>query len=285
MDKTLVKTILIALILVVMTVNLSALQFCLILNKTLFSPSFYDDVFLELRFYEQLRQWMLLRLSTELPHGREGLSYFEKGLTAVWLRQEFIHFMDQLSDFLNGKTEELPALRIYKFKEAVMEHMDEFEDNQNKEKILDFWLGPLPHIVRLQDITSIAFLHDVRHVVSLFRSTVNIVLILVFAFFVSLFIITKRLRDTLLWFSASLFASGLLSLGIAFLLGWFINSATWMQNLQTSIISHGFLQDNVRTLFDSFTNTIVSQLNTVSFLSVALGFLTLCFIPLETENF
>lgn len=285
MDKTLVKTILIALILVVMTVNMAALQFSFILNNTLLSPSFYDEIFLELRFYDQLRQWMLLRLITELPHGREGLAYFERGLTDIWLRQEIIFFMDQLFDFLNAKTEEHPTLRIYMFKEAVMEHMGEFGDDQNIEKILDFWLGPLPHVVRLQDVTSIAFLHDVRHIISLLRNAINIFLILVFTFFILLFIITKRLKETLLWFGASLFASGLLSLGITFFMGWFINSATSMQAIQTSIITQGFHQDNVRALFDSFTYTIISQLNTVSFLSTSIGFLTVCFLPFDSESF
>lgn len=284
MDKSLIKTIITALLLVVMTVNLTALQFNLAINNTIFNPSFYDETFLELRFYEQLRQWILFRLSTELPHGREGLAYFEKGLTDVWLRQEFILIMDQLSAFLNDETEELPTLRIYKFKEEVMDHMYEFGDNQNKEEILDFWLGPLPYVVRLQDITSIAFLHNLRYVRALLTNAMNISLILVFAFLLLLFAVTIRFRETLLWFGASLFASGLMSLGITLLVGWLINYAISMQLIQTSMIAHGFYQDNVKALFDSFFYAIVSRANIVSLLKASIGFLLVCFIPLETEN-
>lgn len=284
MDKSLIKTIITALLLVVMTVNLTALQFNLAINNTIFNPSFYDETFLELRFYEQLRQWILFRLSTELPHGREGLAYFEKGLTDVWLRQEFILIMDQLSAFLNDETEELPTLRIYKFKEEVMDHMYEFGDNQNKEEILDFWLGPLPYVVRLQDITSIAFLHNLRYVRALLTNAMNISLILVFAFLLLLFAVTIRFRETLLWFGASLFASGLMSLGITLLVGWLINYAISMQLIQTSMIAHGFYQDNVKALFDSFFYAIVSRANIVSLLKASIGFLLVCFIPLKTEN-
>jgi len=284
MDKSLIKTIITALLLVVMTVNLTALQFNLAINNTIFNPSFYDETFLELRFYEQLRQWILFRLSTELPHGREGLAYFEKGLTDVWLRQEFILIMDQLSAFLNDETEELPTLRIYKFKEEVMDHMYEFGDNQNKEEILDFWLGPLPYVVRLQDITSIAFLLNLRYVRALLTNAMNISLILVFAFLLLLFAVTIRFRETLLWFGASLFASGLMSLGITLLVGWLINYAISMQLIQTSMIAHGFYQDNVKALFDSFFYAIVSRANIVSLLKASIGFLLVCFIPLETEN-
>ncbi len=284
-DKSFVKVILTALLLVVMTANLTVLQFNLVLNKTLLNPSFYDEVFSERHFYDQLRQWMLLRLSTELPHGREGLAYFEKALTDDWLRQEFILIMDQLAEFLNDRTEELPTLRIYMFKEAVMDHMYEFGDDQNKEKILDFWLGPIPHVVRLQDITSIAFLHNIRNAIALFKSTMYISAMLVIAFFILLLVITRRLRETLLWFGASLFASGLISLGFAIFIGWFINSAASMQAIQTSMIASGFHLDNVKALFDSFTYTIVFRLKTMSLLSASIGFLSVCFIPIETENF
>jgi hypothetical protein len=285
MDKSLIKTIFTALLLVVITVNLTALQFSLVLDKTLFNPAFYDEIFLELHFYDQLRQWMLQRLSTELPHGREGLVYFQKALTDGWLRQEFILIMDQSSDFLEGKTDELPTLRIYKFKEAVMDHMYEYGDDQNKEKILDFWLGPLPHVVRLQDVTSIALLFNVRYAITLFNSVINISLMLVFVFFMLLFTATRHLRESLLWFGASLFASGLLSLAIAFFMGWFINSATAMQSIQTSMIAQGFHQDNVRALINFFAYIIVSRFNVVSFLSASIGFLLVCFVPLETEAF
>jgi len=284
MDKYTIKIILTALLLVAITVNLTALQFNLMLNNTIFNPSFYDEIFMDMRFYEQLRQWILLRLSTELPHGLEGLAYFEKGLTDVWLRQEFILIMDQLSAFLNDNTEELPTLRIYKFKEAVMDYMYGYGDNQSKEEILDFWLGPLPHVVRFQDITSIAFLHNFRYVMALLTNAMNISLILVFAFLVLLFAVTKRFRETLLWFGASLFASGLLSMGITFLIGWLVNYAISVQVMQTSMIAQGFYQDNVKALFDSFFYAIVSRDNIVSLLKASIGFLLICFVPFETEN-
>lgn len=284
MHKSTFKTILIALLLVVMTANLTVMQFNLAMNNTIFNPSFYDEIFLDLRFYEQLRQWMLLRLTTELPHGREGLAYFQKGLTDVWLRQELILIMERLSVFLNDKTEELPTLRIYKFKEAVMEHMYEYGNNQNKEEILDFWLGPLPHVVRIQDVTSIGFLHNVKYIMALLTNAMNISLILVFAFFVLLYAVTGRIRDTLLCFSASLFASGLLSLGIAFLMGWLINYETSLQFIQTSMIAQGFHRDNVNALFDSIIYTIISRINMVSLLKTLIGFLSICIIPLDMEN-
>lgn len=284
MYKSVITTILTALLLVVMTVNLTALQFNVAINNTIFNPSFYDEIFLDLRFYEQLRQWILLRLSTELPHGREGLTYFEKGLTDVWLRHEFKLILEQLSAFLYNRTEELPTLRIYKFKEAVMEHLNEYGDNQNKEEILDFWLGPLPNVVRLKDITSIAFLYDTRYIMTLLTYAMNISLTLVFAFFVLLFAIIRRFRETLLWFGASLFSSGLLSLGIIFLMGWLITYTTSMQALQTTMIAQGFHQNNVDILFDSFIYTIVSRANIVALLSALIGFLLVCFIPFETEN-
>jgi hypothetical protein len=284
MDKSIIKAIITALLLFFITVNLTVLQFNLVINKTLFNPSFYDEIFSELHFYGQLRQWMLLRLSTELPHGRDGLSYFEKGLSDVWLRQEFMLVMEQLSAFLNGETEELPTLKIYRFKEAVMDQMYEYGNDQNKEKILDFWLGPLPHVVRLQDVTSITFLYNVRHVITLLKSVTNISIILVFTFVILLFLITRRLKEALLWFGASLFASGLLSFGITFFMGWFISTAALMQSIQTSMIAQGFYPDNVRALFNSFINTIVSHLNTLSFLSASAGFLSVCFVPLDIEN-
>jgi len=283
MDKYIIKVILTALLLVFMTVNLTALQFNLLLNNTLFNPSFYDEIFMDQRFYGQLRQWVLLRLSTELPHGLEGLPYFKKGLTDVWLRQEIILIIDQLSAFLNDKTEELPTLRIYKFKEAVMNYMYEYGNNQSKEDTLDFWLGPLPHVVRLQDITSIAFLHNVRYVMALLTNAMNISYILIFAFLILMFAVTISFRETLLWFAASLFASGLMSLGIIFLVGWIVNYDISMQVMQTSMIAQGFYQDNVKALFDSFFNAIFSRANIVSLLTASIGFLLVCFIPFEKE--
>jgi len=284
MYKSVVKTILIAFLIVAMTANLTFSGLNLVFNQTVLNISFYEEIFLEQHFYKQLRQWVLLRISTELPHGREGLAYFEKGLTDNWIRQELLLIMNYLSMFLDGESDELPELRIYKFKEAVMENMLDYNSFQKKEEVLDFWLGPLPHIVRLQDITSPKFLWDIRAFVDLLKNAVYFSLAFIFAFFGLIFILTKRIRETALWFSVSLFASGLLSLIISMIITGLIRSSDTIQVTQLSMIAQGFHQDSIKALSDSFTNTIGSYLNIVSLLSALIGFLLICFIPLETEE-
>jgi len=267
-----------------MTANLTLSNLNLVFNQTALNISFYDEIFLEQHFYNQLRQWMLFRISTELPHGREGLPYFEKGLTDNWLRQEFLLIMNQLFLFLDGESDELPVFRIYKFKEAVMENMLDYNSFQQKEEVLDFWLGPLPHTVRLQDVTSPIFLWSIRALLDLLKNAMYFSLAFIFAFFGLIFILTKRIRETSLWFSASLFASGLLSFGISLIMIELIRFSDTIHSTQLSMIAQGFHQDSVSILIDSFANTIGSYLNIVSLLSALIGFLLICFIPIEVEE-
>jgi len=281
--KLSIRILIISVIIAVLTINVFFGLLGAILNLSLFNPSFYDRFFERHHFYDILRQWILHRIGSELPHGREGLPYIEKGLTATWIRQEFIRISKQFFDFVNNRTDELPVLRMYRFKDAVMEHMGVFGEFDKREEILDYWLGPLPLNVRLQDVTSVDFLWSIRRVAMYIRWIMYGASIIVFILIILLLIITKSQWEAILWFASAITAAAALILGITTQALWFINRVDILDRWRVETVSYGFQPNSVHALFESFSNAIAYQFVIVSIIIAAVSFLVICYVPVKTE--
>jgi len=278
-----IRTLIISVIIVVLAINAFFGLLGAILSITMLNPSFYDRFFERHHFYDILRQWILHRIGSELPHGREGLPHIEKGLTADWIRQEFIRISEQFFDFIYDRTDELPVLRIYRFKDAVMEHMGEFGEIDKREEILDYWLGPLPLNVRLQDVTSVDFLWTIRRVTVYIRWIIYGASINVFFLVILLLAITKSFWEAILWFASAITAAAALIIGITSQALWLIKTVDILDIWRVEVMTYGFQPDSVRALFESFSAAIAYQFITVSLFIAVISFLTICFVPVKTD--
>jgi len=278
-----IRALIISLIIAVLAINAFSCLLGVVLNNTLLNSSFYDRFFARHHFYDILRLWILRRIGTELPYGREGLPYIEKGLTANWIRQEFIRISEQLFEFINNRTDELPELKIYRFKEAVMEHMVKFGESDKREEMLDYWLGPLPLNVRLQDITSVDFLWTIRRVTIYIRWIMYGTSIKIFFLIMLLLVITRSLWEAILWMSSALTAAATLIIAVTTQLLWLFKAIDYQEIWSIEVLTYGFQPDNVRTLFESFITAIADQFITISLFIAVISFLTICFVPIKTK--
>lgn len=278
------RTIIVAIILMALTINLIGLGVSLVLNITFLRVGFYDEIILEQQFYAQIRQWLFKRVSGELPHGHEAIPYLEKVLTEHWLRQEIISLGNHVFDFFKGKTQQLPILPIYKLFENLAEHMDNGQTIVEKYKLIRYWFGPIPDRVRIQDIQSIDVFWKIRQLFGILKwipwglSATFIILcgLLITA--------TRSWKQTLLWVGTSLAAAGGIIIEMGIVSNWAIINSNVVQIWIRDMTAQGFPQQAVLMLINRFIENFTVKSNVIALLSIIIGSFIIYLCPLNEKT-
>jgi len=278
-----IQTLVTAVLIVVIAINLTAIGLVLAINTTLMRLEFYDSIFLKSHFYGQIRQWLFSRVSTELPNGREAIPYLEEVLTETWLRQEMLSLGRQLFMFLRAETGQLPIVPIYKMFDELNEYMREVPPEQ-REKLINYWFGAVPEKVRFQDIGSVEIFWSVRKLANTFQRGVWIIvgtLVILAGIFV---LILRGWRNVLVWLGASLAAAGGIIIEIGLFLNWAVMNNGTMQAWTTRMVKQMFPQHAIELLIKVLLDGFLNRSYLIAFLFVVSGGLMIHFCCSEKKS-
>ncbi len=277
------RTIIVAIILMALTINFVGLGISLVLNTTFLRVGFYDKIIQEQQFYGQIRQWLFKRVSSELPHGHDAIPYLEKALTEHWLRQEMVFLGNYVFDFFKGKTQQLPILPIYKLFENLAEHMDKEQTLVEKHKLIGYWFGPIPDRVRIQDIQSIDIFWEIRQLFGILK-WVPWGLLATFFVLCGLFMTaTRSWKQTLLWIGTSLTAAGGIMIEMGIVSNWAIMNSNVVQTWVQGMTAQGFPKQAVLMLINGFIENFTAKNNVIAFSSIIIGSFLIYFCPLNKK--
>lgn|GEM_PF-745566 len=224
-----------AILVVILAINIVAIGLSMAFSITFLRLEFYDGVFQKAQFYDQIRQWLFNRVSTELPNGQEALPYLEKAMTEDWLREEALLLGGHLFNFLKGQSDQLPIIPLYKLFDRLTDYMTPAQ-LENRDKIINYWFGPVPERVRFQDILSVDFFWAVRQFVMFFKWlpwwAAGIFLILAGI----LVAVLRGVKQSLIWIGVSTASAGGVMLELSLTARWMLFGNGVISRLASSLV-------------------------------------------------
>jgi hypothetical protein len=265
-----VQAVIAATLVVILTISLVAIGLSTAFGITFLRLEFYDEVFQMTQFYSQIRQWLFNRVNTELPNGHEALPYLEKVMTEHWLRSELLSLGGHLFDFLRGENNQLPIIPVHKLFEQLDNYMNEIQIG-NKDKLINYWFGPIPERVRFQDIISVEFFWTARKFIEIYKWMSWGIVVLFFILFGLLTVITRGLRHSMVWLGASMAAAGGIMLETVIAANWILLYNGAMSQWAANLAIYTFPSYAIKLLLNTFTEAFLFRMNLMSFLFMLAG--------------
>lgn len=270
MGMKILQSVIAAMLITVLTINVIAMGFNLALSITILRPKFYDRVFQQAQFYGQVRQWLFSRVNAELPNGHEALPYLEKAMTEDWLRDEVLALGQSLLMFLNGKTDQLPVIPVYKLFDRLDDYMTPAQ-LENRDKVINYWFGPIPERVRFQDILSVELFWVLRQLVMYYKyiswGMAGVFLILAGL----LAAVVRGLKRSLVWMGASTAAAGGLMLELSLAIRWILSGNDMISRLSSEIAFLNFPSHAIELLIMSCAEHFLAKIDMIAFLLLLTG--------------
>lgn len=270
MRMRILQSVFVALLIAILAINLVAMGFSFSMRLTFLRLKFYDDVFQKAQFYGQIRQWLFSRMNAELPNGHEALPYLEKAMTEDWLREEVLLLGGSLFNFLKGQTDQLPVIPLYKLFDRLDDYMTpaQFE---NRDKVINYWFGPIPERVRFQDILSVEFFWVVRQSVIFFKwlpwGTVGIFLILTGI----LIAVVRGVKQSLIWVGASMASAGGVMLELSLAGRWILLGNGIISQLASSVVFLNFPSHAIELLVKTCLEHFLWRIDLIALLLLLIG--------------
>ncbi len=266
-----------AMLVVILAINLVAIGFSIAFSITFLRLKFYDEIFQKTQFYGQIRQWLFNRVNTELPNGQEAIPYLEKAVTEDWLREEALLLSGNLFKFLKGQSDQLPVIPMYKLFDRLGDYMTPAQ-LENRDKIINYWFGPIPERVRFQDILSVEFFWVARRFVTVFKwlswGTVGIFLALAGI----LVAVVKGIKQSLIWVGTSMASAGGVMLELSLAAKWIMLGNGMISHLASSVSLLKFPSHAIELLMGMCVQHFLLRIDLValSLLLVGAALITFC---------
>jgi len=277
-----VQAVFAAMLVVILAINLVAIGLSIAFSITFLRVKFYDEVFQKTQFYGQIRQWLFNRVNTELPNGHEALPYLEKAMTEDWLRDEVLFLGGHLFRFLKGKSDQLPVIPLYKLFDRLDDYMSQAQ-LENRDKMINYWFGPIPERVRFQDILSVEFFWVIRQFVRVFKwlswGTVAIFLALAGI----LVAVVKGIKQSLIWIGASMASAGGVMLELSLATKWILLSNGMIPQWASSLALLKFPSHAIELLLRTFVEHFLLRINLIALLLLLAGAVLITFCNFDRE--
>jgi hypothetical protein len=132
-------------------------------------PDFYDRVISRSDAYPALTNLLLDWMERGLPHGREASRYLRITLSPEWVQAQTQDILDQVSDYVLGKTDKKPRINVAALKEMVYDSLPMEKTQQQRRNEAWTLLSPLPDSAVWSDFLSPEPLYTVREAVKVLR--------------------------------------------------------------------------------------------------------------------
>jgi len=266
-----IKPILLAILVFAIFLSLTFSTIILILDWTILNPDFYDYVFYNANFYEDLRSILRSRIYTELPFSQEGKPYIDAALSSSFIRNEFINISNQLHLFFINETDDLPLIKIKPLEDAIVNKMDDDKQNNLNEDKVNFWLGAIPDEIRFQDIVSLSLFHEIRKTINYFLNLSIIVITFLILTCVVLYFGFKELSMTILTISSATLASAI----TVFILSIFAGYIYQAQIVENLILNSSMFYE-FKPALDAITQHLLLRIQAVATIMFVASILSFC---------
>lgn len=278
------RTIAIAILIVLLTIILVGASLGVIINNTILESTFLIRSLKGQQAYAQIRQLMFRMVNRSLPNGRESIPYLEKVLSESWLEKEVNTLIRGIYAFAKGKWEQTPTISFHNLKKQVADSLDDDRSYQERTRLVQFWFDPLPDEVRLEDFMSLDFIWSLRRAVSFMSWLPWIICGVGFIMILLLYLVLLDWKQVFLWFGSAAIAAGALLILLGLMIGWITGRMSIVINTVDSILSYGIPETSVDNFLKALISGITKPINIAGMLSILIGGAFVYFTPIHEKN-
>ncbi|NLJ40795.1 MAG: hypothetical protein GX352_04190 [Clostridiales bacterium] len=274
------KTIALAILIVILTISLIGIYTGIIINRTVFESSFLINILKHQDAYAQVRQLMLRLVNTSLPNSQEGMPYLREVLKEDWLEKEINFLLKEFYAFAKSEKKEPPVIFFSDLKRQVADAIDNKTDYQDKTKLVQFWFDPLPDRVRLEDFISIDTLWQTRRSTAIIGKIPWIFGLFALGAAAIIYLLTRQWEQMLLWAGASCLSAGALLVLVGFILERLPDYMSIVTNFEDRLVSYGIPEMGIRLFLDSLIKGVTGPMNWIGIMSILAGISVVFFTPI-----
>lgn len=276
-----VKTIILAILLVVFVINLMGIYIGFIIDKTILQPTFLINTLKEQAAYAQIRQVMFRMVNESLPNSQDSIPYLRESISEDWLEEEINLLLKDFYGFAKGKRDATPTISFSNLKSQVVDSLDANTSRRNREKLVQFWFDPLPDEVHLEDFMSIDFLWGIRKLASIAAWIPWILCGSALILISLIYLLVRDWKQLILWFGSGGIAAGVLLVFLSLVVGWAIGHMSLVMNMVERLISYEIPETSVNGFLATLVNGITNPMDVLGAISVLIGGIIIYFIPID----
>ena len=275
------RTIALAVLIVLFTINLMGVYLGFILNGTILQPTFFIRTFDEQEGYAQIRQLMFRMVNRNLPNGQDSLPYLEKAISEDWLEGEINLLLKNFYSFAKGKRNDTPTITFQALKKQVVDALEDSRSFQDRTRLVQFWFEPLPDEVNLEDFMSIDFIWGVRNAVVFIKwlpwiicgSSIIIILLM--------YVTILDWKQLILWVSVGFVTVGALLIFLGLTAEWTTGRMSIVMDIVGRFISYEIPENSANNFVGALVRGVVRPINICGIISILAGGTALYLVPVE----
>lgn len=277
------QTIILAVLIVLLTLNFIGAYLGFIANKTILEPKFFITILEDHKIYAQLRQVLFRSVKTSLPNGEDSIPYMQKAISEKWLGQEINMLLKNFYAFAKGERNETPTISFFDFKKRVVDALDDNKSHSDRIKLVEFWFTPLPDEIRLEDFMSIDFIWGIRNIFNLFQLIPWITLGISAIIILLMYFIVYDWKELILWIGSTLAMAGLLLILIGSFSEWATSHMSMVTKTLDRIASLDIPEPSARFFLAALMKGFINPMNITGVLSLLIGGSVIYFIPIDAQ--
>ena len=278
------RTVILAILVVILTINLVIIYLGFILNKTILEPAFLIKIMRELEAYGQIRQLMFRMVNRSLPNGQDSLPYLEKAISEDWLEGEINSLLKGFYSFAKGKRSDTPTISLQKFKKEVVNALEGNRTYQERTRLVQFWFDPLPDEINMEDFMSVDFLWGIRNVAVIITWLPWLIFVINLFILLSMYLAVLDWKQLVLWISVGLITAGALLILLGITIEWVSGKMSIVMNTIDRFASYEIPVSTMNNFVASLIDGVVKSINIIGIISIIVGGIALYMVPIKERN-
>lgn len=278
------RTVILAILVVILTINLAVIYLGFILNKTILEPSFLIKIMRELEAYGQVRQLMFRMVNRSLPNGQDSLPYLEKAISEDWLEEEINLLLEDFYSFAKGKRNDTPTISLQKLKKEVVNTLEGNRSYQERTRLVQFWFDPLPDEINMEDFMSVDFLWGIRNVAVIITWLPWLIFVINLFILLSMYLAVLDWKQLVLWISVGLITAGALLILLGITIEWVSGKMSIVMNTIDRFASYEIPVSTMNNFVASLIDGVVKSINIIGIISIIVGGIALYMVPIKERN-
>jgi len=278
------RTIILAILVVILTINLVGIYLGFILNKTVLEPTFLIKILRELEAYGQVRQLMFRMVNRSLPNGQDSLPYLEKAISEDWLEVEINLLLEGFYSFAKGKRSDTPTISFQKLKKEVVNALEDNRTYQERTRLVQFWFDPMPDEVNMEDFMSVDFLWGIRNVAIMITWLPWVICVISLFILLSMYLAILDWKQLVLWISVGLITAGALLILLGISVEWVSGRMSIVMNTIDRFASYEIPVSTMNSFVDTLIDGLVRPINIIGIISIIVGGIALYMVPVKERN-
>jgi len=278
------RTVILAILVVILTINLAVIYLGFILNKTILEPSFLIKIMRELEAYGQVRQLMFRMVNRSLPNGQDSLPYLEKAISEDWLEGEINLLLEDFYSFAKGKRSDTPTIWLQKLKKEVVNTLEGNKSYQERTRLVQFWFDPLPDEINMEDFMSVDFLWGIRNVAVIITWLPWLICVINLFILLSMYLAVLDWKQLVLWISVGLITAGALLILLGITIEWVSGRMSIVMNTIDRFVSYEIPISTMDSFIITLIDGVVRPINIIGITSIIVGGIALYMVPIKERN-